>query len=106
MSNKIPEALTPQQIAWMENCGMTLHMALVPKMVTIALNPGDKPHVDPTQVQVVTAIQTGGQHMGDHSDFIPATRGHMNKLLKTKFQIMKDALLDRHFDPEVDDQAE
>lgn len=92
------QQLDPDQLAWMQEKGLQMSMTLVPDKRRIATR--DKPPgVDDSQVQLFIRIQTGTDHQIIHSDFVPNTRGDINKLLKAQFDIARKNLLDQRFNP-------
>ena len=73
-----------------------MEKTLVVENKNIIKKEGD-PLIDETQIQVHTRVVNKAEAQYNHSDFVPNTRGHMNKLLKEQFKIIKDKLLDKRF---------
>ena len=96
MSKKGKEDLVNNaQLDWVHSEGCTFFMTILPKK-NIVKKEGD-PLIDETQIQVHTRIVNKAEAQYTHSDFVPNTRGNMNKLLKEQFKIIKDKLLDKRF---------
>jgi len=96
-NNQKPEELDPDQIEWMEKLGLNLQMILVPNKKRIK-TADENPGVDPSQVQIVTKIESKNRIQIIHSDFVRATKEEINKLMKSQFEAARKSLLDKHFE--------
>lgn len=109
MSKQDPHALTPKQIAWIQQHGLTIHTTLVPKMNFLSIA-GEEPDVDSSEVQLFTRIESGGQIKVMGSEFVRNTRGQLKRLIQEQIKNATKELLDHRFPdsskPITDDSAE
>ena len=94
MSDRLPGHT--DQIEWMEKHGCSLFMTITPKQNKIKVK-GD-PSIDETEVQLHCRIVNGQEAQYSHSDFVPNTKGNLNKLFKEQFKLINDTLLDKRFE--------
>ena len=93
--NNKEDLVNNEQLDWVHSPGCTLFMTILPKKNKIK-EEGD-PLIDETEIQVHTRIVNKAEAQYSHSEFVPNTRGNMNKLLKEQFKIIKDNLLKKRF---------
>ena len=90
--------LSTEQIEWMSKQGCSIYMTMTPKKG----DPKDegRPIVDESEIQIHSRIVNSETVKFYHSDFVPNTKGHVNKLMKEQFKLIKDELLEKRFEKE------
>lgn len=95
MSENEKEDVNADQIEWITKYGCSLFMTVIPKQNKIEAE--GNPSIDETEIQIHCRIVNKEEAQYSHSDFVPNTKGNINKLLKEQFKIIKDKLLDKRF---------
>ena len=80
---------------WIDNEGLMIQMILVPQK-SVLVGTGTE-GIDPSMVQVYSALRTRRDVRHQGSEFVKFSKGNVNKLLKAQFDTLRRELLDRHF---------
>ena len=87
--------LSQEQIEWMTKHGCSIYMTVTPKKNIIKAE--KRPVVDESEIQLHSRIVDGEIVKYYHSDFVPNTKGNVNKLMKEQFKLIKNELLNKRF---------
>jgi len=87
--------LSQEQIEWMTKHGCSIYMTVTPKKKETKLD--KRAIVDESEIQLHSRIVDGEIVKYYHSDFVPNTKGNVNKLMKEQFKLIKNELLGKRF---------
>ena len=96
MSEK--SVLSTEQIEWMTKYGCSIYMTITPQKGEVKKE--GRPVIDKSEIQIHSRIVDAEETKYYHSDFVPNTKGHVNKLVKEQFRIIKNDLLNKRFGEE------
>ena len=75
--------------------GCSIYMTVTPRKKET--KPGKRAIVDESEIQLHSRIVDGETVKYYHSDFVPNTKGDVNKLMKEQFKLIKNELLNKRF---------
>ena len=87
--------LSQEQIEWMTEHGCSIYMTMMPKKKETKLD--KRAVIDESEIQLHSRIVDGETVKYYHSDFVPNTKGNVNKLMKEQFKLIKNELLNKRF---------
>ena len=79
----------------MTEYGCSIYMTMMPKKKETKLD--KRAIIDESEIQLHSRIVDGETVKYYHSDFVPNTKGNVNKLMKEQFKLIKNELLNKRF---------